>query len=261
MKTTRILFTTIFFYTSILAVSACDCILYTFCEWLSGASKVVEVEVLNKYQDSNNSYRYIDIKINELLFGFDNLPGDTLTIVDYQTSCDVFIHSLFNVGDLIVLSFDELETTGQSNFPALHLHYCRTGYLFINGESLIGDIVPPGPWMPIFLDTINYQVFKNDVANTCSTLLNPTPVDEQNDSHNELIQIVPNPTDGSTYVNCLIEGDFEYELFNASGQIIGKGKLSNKSRSEIELSKFPAGLYFIRIRNNEYFVCERIVKY
>ena len=70
------------------------------------------------------------------------------------------------------------------------------------------------------------------------------------------IEVYPNPTSGILYVN--IEKTFDAIIYNYQGQIVDK---INDNVSQIDMSGFEHGIYFVEIRTDaDVFVKKVLVK-
>ncbi len=70
------------------------------------------------------------------------------------------------------------------------------------------------------------------------------------------VKIYPNPT--TTQFMIELEGDFNYEMFDARGRLINKGNAIDKV--EIKTLTYDSGVYFIQISNDTFVNTYRIVK-
>ncbi len=248
-----ILLTPLFYLFGFTSIYACDCMLYSLCEWLSEDVTVVEVEVLNKYAGSDPLMTFVDVKVNEFLHGADTLSNDTLTIVDYGSSCDVFIHEIFDVSDRLVVAFDSLMAVPDGHFPAFNLFYCKSGYLSISGDSLSGNLGP-------FTNTHNYAEFKEDINDTCDSLLLISSSDEAYNGFSNNISVQPNPTSDYLKIQHPDIEKAEFKFFNFSGTPVLSGQLANRNHSDINMGGLPSGIYLLQIKSRTFSWSQKIIK-
>ena len=79
-----------------------------------------------------------------------------------------------------------------------------------------------------------------------------------NNSINESnIDIYPNPANESVTIDWAIENS-NYYIVNISGQQVLTGKL-NQGKQSIDLSKYPEGVYFIRIQTSQDIITKKII--
>lgn len=74
------------------------------------------------------------------------------------------------------------------------------------------------------------------------------------------VSLFPNPASEIVKLNLnnMAHADFEYEVYNSCGQLIAKNHI-NYLYSEINISSFTAGLYFVKVFNNRNTVTKRMV--
>lgn len=228
---------------------ACSCItFYTFCEEVDSNSKIVEVEVLEKY--SGSSYpTFMDVKILETLQG--TVAEESITIVSYGTSCDVFF-DIFEIGEKLVISFNDLEpSNADAHFPTSHFGACTTSFLQFSDNQLVGNIEPNVTFK-------NYDDFKNDISD-CSDLTN---LENDPEELENFINISPNPTANfsTLYFSTLNPSEISMELFHSNGQLISSLDNFSKNNYVLDLSGAAVGFYYLKIKYREATVVKRVVK-
>jgi hypothetical protein len=228
---------------------ACSCLsLITFCEAVDADSKIVEVEVLEKYSGSNFP-NFMDVKILETLQG--TVTEDNITIISYGTSCDVFF-DIFEIGEKLVLRFNDLETgNADAHFPMTHFGACTTSFLRLSGNQITGSIEPG-------VTLKDYDDFKNGIGN-CS---DPTFFDNNPGELKKYINLFPNPTnDFSTlYFSILNPAEISMELFHSNGQLISSLDDFSKNNYVLDLSSAAVGIYYLKIKYGDATVVKKIVK-
>jgi hypothetical protein len=228
---------------------ACSCLSFsTFCEAVDSDSKVVEVEVLEKYIGSGFP-TFMDVKILETLQG--TVTEESITIISYGTSCDVFF-DIFEIGEKLVLRFNDLETgTVDAHFPTTHFGACTTSFLQFSDDQIVGSIEPG-------VDFKNYDDFKNEIGD-CSDL---TLFDKNPEKLNEFIYLFPNPTFDFLNVNFSIldPDEISLEFFSATGQQIIFINNNIQNNYPIDLSSLAHGVYFLKITYRKTSIVKRVVK-
>jgi hypothetical protein len=77
-----------------------------------------------------------------------------------------------------------------------------------------------------------------------------------NSFHLDEISLYPNPTDGKIYVSTILNNNL-YLIYNSLGKEVSKGKIKGAS---LNLSNLKAGIYNLKIINNNNFISKKIVK-
>ncbi len=84
-------------------------------------------------------------------------------------------------------------------------------------------------------------------------------VDENIDKNDLSINVYPNPTDNFLYVKSKSQENFEYDLYNSSGQVIQQGQISEFTKINIE--SYDSGIYLLKIKKeNGEFQTHSIIK-
>jgi len=158
----------LFLFLSNTIMIACDCFKTGFCESITEDSKVVEARLINFYEATNSNKNYVDIEITSLLYGVDTLSYDTLTIIGYNTDCDLFFDSWAEIGDKFVFMFEALETEEEANYPVFNLNTCNLKHLQLLGDSISGVFIyNVHIRYDEIIDTVEYEPFMNDLVTTC----------------------------------------------------------------------------------------------
>jgi len=245
-----------FFFSN--TIIACDCIINGFCEAITEDSKVIEARFINFYEATNSYYKYADIEITSHLYGLDTLSYDTLTIIDYYTTCDVGLHSLAEIGDNFLFIFEELETEEEANYPIFNLDLCNLKFLQLRGDSIAGIFIYEQSLIDFYLhpDTIAYEPFKNDIHNACELLKLTTSLAESIYD----ISIFPNPVHENLNVKMNPVHDAKYQIYSNTGEIIELGKISQQGNFNVNISHFSSGIYYLQIHTEEQMFNKKIVK-
>ncbi|UPQ80795.1 T9SS type A sorting domain-containing protein [Flavobacterium azooxidireducens] len=91
----------------------------------------------------------------------------------------------------------------------------------------------------IFFD-FNFPIETNVASTTIQAL-------SVNDFSSDNFSISPNPTSGNVNINGIDNLQFSVEIYDLTGKLMVK----EKQQSQIDLSAFQNGIYFIKIRNNQ----------
>jgi hypothetical protein len=75
----------------------------------------------------------------------------------------------------------------------------------------------------------------------------------------EQIEIFPNPTTGFIQINADLGGRKELTVMTISGQSVLEDSFLNKNKT-LDLSGFPAGMYFVKLTSKDGNVTQRIIK-
>ena len=83
----------------------------------------------------------------------------------------------------------------------------------------------------------------------------------ENINFESMVNIYPNPTDDKVSI-CIknIANNYSYKLVNELGQQITQNEI-NENITAIDLSKFPSGIYFLRVQIENQIVYKKILKY
>ena len=231
-------------------LNACSCLNYlTFCEAADTDTKIVEVEVMDKYDGADFFTTYMDIKIVESLQG---TPDDeNLTVKSYGTSCDIFFDD-FAIGDKLVFYYKDLDSADTlANYPNFSGGACAASYLTFSGNDLVGSIQPD-------VSSMNYNDFKNSIGECADlTLFDRTP-----DELEKHISIIKNPTPDQTiiYSSFLNPAELSVEVFSSNGQLMRSIESLPSNSYSLDLSGVGGGVYFLRIRFREFLIVKRVVR-
>jgi hypothetical protein len=64
-------------------------------------------------------------------------------------------------------------------------------------------------------------------------------------AENDLLRIMPNPADKYLYVEMGMQGNYEFDLLNATGQVVAKTETRQVDIFDTE--SLSSGIYFIRV--------------
>lgn len=227
----------------------CDDIL-SFCEVTTSSSKVVEVEVVEKYNVGFEEY--MDVKVIASLQG--TVDEEYLTIASYGYSCDI-AYQVFTIGERFVFKYENLEPANAiSNYPNFEgAERCENIYLLLSGNEIYGRDIKPD------VTSMNYDDFKNSIEECADlTYFHRDPDLEA------YISINGNPTTGLTYIyTSSLDPDYHdisVEVYNFNGQLMTTVDRITERNYPLDLSQFTNGIYFLRIRFQEFSITKKVVK-
>ena len=61
--------------------------------------------------------------------------------------------------------------------------------------------------------------------------------------------IYPNPTEGRLYINNPSTANFDYEIYTISGRMVSSKQNNSGSTTEVDMSDFVKGMYFVNVRS------------
>ena len=85
-----------------------------------------------------------------------------------------------------------------------------------------------------------------------------TSIDELLSSSEITIQVFPNPTKGIIQIKDVNLENWEFSLWSSTGILIKNQFVIDNN--QIDLSPLPSGIYFLKMKNNDQFVIEKIIK-
>ncbi len=179
-------------------------------------------QVVVASNDQQNEYTYIDVSYT---------PGDTYTVTFNVTDEDENAVEGANVninGQDLTTDADGMATIDLADGDYDYT-VSKTGYLDATGTVTVAG-APVTEEVTLTLDAIN-------------------------EISNKELNIYPNPSTG--LFNVEAEGNYEATVVNLTGQVVYQNTLSGNT--VIDLSSQPAGIYFIRIKNNNNISNKRIV--
>lgn len=138
-----------------------------------------------------------------------------------------------------------------------------TGYDFaLSATTDISDnIFVIGIFTSSFI-SFGSAILTNDSAGTFDLFLakigTATSI-EENNGNQKFIYIYPNPTTGKFQISGIQYPESNVEIYNALGKMICQSDISYL-KSEIDLSKYPPGIYFIKLFTAEKTYTEKLIK-
>ncbi len=249
-----------YFYTSLFCLfvsynaSACSCTGFVyFCEAVTENSHVVRGKILNKYEiDGGDEFIekfYMDVLILENILG--DLAVDTISIVNSNTSCDMF-HDDFEIGAEVILNdIDENRIDDFSGHPYVSPGGCSSSLLFLNDGIVQGGIRSDLKSQP-------FDEFKSEIG-PCSKL---TALDRWIKEINENLYIFPNPSQGDIFVmtSFQLEEEVSYELYDAVGKLMQEGLMDLNNQFNLGIKHYPKGTYFLKLNIRDQSLTKKILK-
>lgn len=229
-------------------VSACFCGNPSFCEMLTDASQVIEGKAISFYE-SANSMRFIDFEVTSLLSGMDTLSVDTVTYVDFQSSCDLFLYETLEVGEKGLFMFGELLTLDNANHPTFNVNQCGTQYLRIDNDSIFGKLADG-------VGSFDYKTLKDSIDVICSTLTSTT-------SHadiNSKVKISPNPVHDYLEIDITPVNTAEITVYSSNGAVVETCDFHFENNYKINTIDYSPGVYYLQIRTREQNAIKKFIK-
>lgn len=229
-------------------LSACFCENPSFCEMLTDTSQVIEGKAINFYEDTY-SMRFIDFEVTSLLSGMDTLSFDTITYVDFLSSCDLFLYETMEIGDKGLFMFQELSTLYDANFPTFHVHLCGTQYLRIDSDSIFGKLTDG-------VGSFDYQTLKDSIDVICSTLTSTT-------SHADIVstvKIFPNPVHDYLEIDMTPVNSAEIIVYSSNGVVVETRDFYFKNNYRINTIHYSPGVYYLQIRTRGQYAIKKFIK-
>lgn len=234
------------FIFSPLFVFSCDCIgNATFCESASENGLILELEVEKIYAAEASHLELLDFSVNNEIYNNTTSSYNHLSFVEYGTSCDLFLGQNLKVGDRIVVTFGEIEEIAEARYPVFLLPFCSATYLVISNGK-IGTFINDASSET----TMSYEDFKNDVFDLCEIdYLGPSSV-----------QVNSSLTVENFFLISDFDKELAFDIIDASGRRLLNGMLLAREEKLIEISGFPAGVYFVRFRSGQYQLIKKVIK-
>jgi len=102
-------------------------------------------------------------------------------------------------------------------------------------------------------------VCPNDTANVLVTVDASCNYLDINEMLFDGVTVYPNPTNGLVYITTGLK-ELTYELVDINGRVLTNAvKTTSPATHEIDLAQQPSGVYFIKVKNEEYVKVFRIV--
>lgn len=240
MKTNLILLVCGLTLFSINNSTACSCeYTPTFCEGNNGSRIVVLAEITSVIDFANININIIENIHLEADLGPKQLFGQD------GVNCGQWL-DVFSVGDTAILAI----SLWDSNDPNLYyLFGCNPNYLFYSNDVVSG---PFTPWteelsFPAFLDSLQYCF---DLETTVNT----------KEIQRTSIEVYPNPSSDYIQLSTLKNPHLGYKIISLDGRILLDVSQSPQLQSEINLTPFSSGIYFLQVRYKEGDEYVRILK-
>jgi len=218
--------------------------------------------------ESNDSVYYFLTASNRftLLYNFNALPGDTQII---------YGNNMSGGEDSVVMKIDSVSLININGFnkKIFYTSYLMfSPYFYFEGPIIedIGSIFflfpqytfcDPfhGP-LRCYEDTIIglYQPFMPGSA--CDTIIY---LDVEELHAQNIISLSPNPTTDfiTIHYNSTSQKETTLSLFNLYGQIVYSENPEGLNEIKIDMRSFPAGIYFVKVSDNEKEEVRKVVKY
>ncbi len=213
---------------------ACSCVgTSAFCQAIEYSDYTAEVEVAKVHEGELGIGIFYDLKITDYLVKKSSFDGDKLGLVQYGTSCDIWLEGLFEKGDRLIITFSEPDSVDFSDLPAITFWQCGTNFVKIRAGFAIGDITRYSDFTD---QRMILKQLKNNITNLCDV-----NIFEEGD-----LSISPNLSDSAIALKNFTSLELEYQVYDAAGRFISDGTLVAEGINNLSITDYAAGLYFIR---------------
>ncbi|MDI3480225.1 MAG: hypothetical protein PWQ14_1371 [Rikenellaceae bacterium] len=201
-------------------------------EYTYDANNNLTSEIFSYWDTSTNSWIF-DFKYEYTYDANNNIIYEITSYWDTSTNSWIFDSKYEFTYDLTV-SIDNVLVPNnfdiESNNPILSYFY-----YYYDGSDFVLDM--------------KYIFYYSDI----------TGINEVTDNYN--VSIYPNPATDYLIINTTINENLKIEIYTIKGQsVISTECTNNASQMRIDISQLPAGMYFIRIANNQNNITKKFVK-
>ncbi len=237
--------------------NCCSCLeIFSFCELVGNHSSVLQVEVIDKYvlESGNGQINFnafvMDAVIVKNIIG--EFEVDTISVVNYGTSCDVF-HTGFDIGDEFIIT--DISTNNVSEYngrPYISPSTCAHSLLTLRDDNIVRGTISHGK------EEQDYDDFISEI-NECQLASSLDRFADDLDSH---FKFYPIPSSDVVFIQTYlpIDKNVTYELYSTSGQLLRRGSILLDANEGIDISTLSNGVHFLRIFIEDKVLTKKIVK-
>ena len=147
-------------------VFACSCAsTVAFCKSAEHLGNIAQINVSKVFDIEFGPGVFYEFEIEEVILSGHSFENDRLNLVMHGTSCDLFVNDLFEVGDQLIIAFDDPRAFEGADHPSITFWQCGTPFLRVESGIVLGDITNHSrnldQWMSL-------RRFKNNINNLCS---------------------------------------------------------------------------------------------
>ena len=171
------------------------------------------------------------------------------------TTLSVFVFAFGLKSQNYISSSNTLICAGESATLTANHDFLHNWFVWSNGATTNSIVVSPSVTTSYSLNL--YDVSANSIAvsftqsvSLCLGIIN--------EALNKTLQIFPNPFTDRITLNGL-EKQTLIEIHNAFGTKIYQGN-TNEQKTEIDLSNYSAGIYFIKIKTSDMEIIKKVIK-
>ena len=185
---------------------------------------------------------------------------------DTQITSNSLNHSI----PIAIISGEADGTAPPVDHANVHYSYTPSGtdkllYEVTNGDHLVANYPASGggevgkivlSWLKYFLveDDCYCQLLQDPPSSSSNFMTNvtcpTTGIDNQSNAVDYILKVYPNPA--KERINLITDNSItDYQIFSVSGVKILEGRTS-EGKNSIEIRNLSAGVYFLKIRNEEY---------
>ena len=226
-----------------ISVFACSCLYSTsFCEGMTSTTNVAGVQVLKTYlfDEEGISRQYVDVLVYEELQGTTEV--DTLSLLYSDgSSCSTSPNlSFFQVGDTMIVMTDHIYGASPSGFPVVNIAgWCYQNFLFTTRGAAKAD----------------YLDFKENMTD-CVLMTKKFDKEELE----RFVTIFPVPASTEISIGSYLSLNLRATIYAADGRVIMQVNIDPLSNEPINILDWPAGVYYVRIENEQAWVTKKFVK-
>ena len=225
-------------------------------------------------EEDNQIYFYENNKF-KLLYDFNLITGDTLTFsIPYNWSYYDF--TCGNSPDTSKFAQVKIDSTEMLSIDGQSLKSMYTSPIYLNDANFyfswqLGQIVERiGSYSGIFgFSTTqclggfpgNIRCYNDNLINFKNVAIDCDFVTGTNkNSKNNIISIYPNPSYGlfNISINSFQFDEAEVEVSDVTGKLLKRTILENNNRA-IDLTNYPKGLYFVKVKIGENIIIKKVV--
>ncbi|GLR17259.1 hypothetical protein GCM10007940_18740 [Portibacter lacus] len=209
---------------------------------------VLEVEVINKYNDQEQPFhQYVDFLVRNTLSSTDNTEYRNLTLIESNSSCDLFLFESLEKGDRLVINYERIIEHADANYPGIFFSSCSNNVLKLENNKVVGNITNN---LSDEDQTMSYSKFKEKVNDLCDL----PGLDENS------VEISTNLIGSYIDLKNKHQTILSFQIFSSAGQLANYGKIAPDENLQVLFEGYPADVYFIRFRNPYSQITRKIIK-
>lgn len=185
--------------------------------------------------------------IEQPLYNFSKMIGDTMQIYQFNLSANITVtitmldSTMFGDGKYHRRQWAINSTYGNSIYEGMG---CVTGGLYAHNSA---GYIPNTEGFICFGKTTPFSPYFGGSSSNC--YLSSVGLNENISMGNDMFKIYPNPTNDilNIDVDILNGNSSKLQILNSLGQILSEEKIKDP-KSQINLSHFPSGIYYLKMQ-------------